>query len=460
VGLDAGPVPSCSSADIAAWTARHRAPTLVEDVRSCEETSCTVNACDLGGCLAEVAGLVECLDCARAEGLCGMQQCGSACRLGTEGECRRCLCDAGCVGTFETCAGASTGLCDADPDPTPPEDTVALPLLVRRKSLTGFTRSRLFVADAPTVGEERSGYAAAGWTDFVPLTVAGKDYLFEVMDRCSGARCPVRLSPALPDGQLGSVPPWRDRWSRGWDTFSSFAVGPTTFLVAYKSGQRPPIDEARGTGRIVAFRATDSGLEISDHTDEAWPARLRIPPWTHISGFALDAAPFLVFHRSTAPHDTAVASIELDPEGRPTLVHRADLDWPRSWDVLESFPVALDGEVRWLLLGYRRSTGDEAAAMEIRAWTTSDFGTPTTGPALVAEEWPTDLLGVSAFRSGSATYLLRQERSGTAVILRFAPTLAQWIRGEPYEEVARFEWGTRPGWDVVGVARARLWNEP
>ncbi|HJK90025.1 MAG TPA: hypothetical protein RMH85_11755 [Polyangiaceae bacterium LLY-WYZ-15_(1-7)] len=464
-GSDAGPL--CVPDDVAAWRAIHLGDALVAEVTRCSESGCRASPCDVGGCLADAAGLAPCdacacRDCARAETDCAADRCASACTNGTDLDCRRCLCEAGCIAAFERCARRDTGICEGafGRDASAEELRLATPIVFRRKSATGFSRAAPFFFEEPARVEARDAHHAIGWTALASFAVAGVDYLFEHMDDCPEVRCPARVAPVLADGTLGR-PVWEARWGRGFDVFTPFRLGGATYLLAYKSGTRPAEIEQRGAGRIVRFAPTGEGpdLEAEVVFDAAWSPSIG-PTWSHVRAFAFEGDVHLLQYRGGERHAVEVVQVREESGALRFREAAPGLAWGPDWDVLETFPVGSGPAPRWFVLQYAGQRGDTPPRVEVSAWARDDAGELVQTLPLLAAEWPDALVAVHPFRSPTATYLLRRAPSRADVdVLRLDGDPAAWADA-PGEVVATRRWGAFPPWDLVTIAGARLWETP
>lgn len=452
-GVDAAP-PACSANDLDAWRTIHLGDELVASIATCSASACTSTPCDVASCIGAAAGMVACDACVSAEADCATRRCANACTRATDAECRACLCEARCVDAFERCVGTELDVCaDAHGrDARPEERVTSTPFVFRRKSTTGFTRDTAFHPDEPTRDDDRRSYAAIGFTDFVSFSEGGVDYLLEHLGGCPEARCPMRISPVLRDGSCGR-PAYVDEWSRGFDVVTPLRIGGALHLFLYKSGRTLTELEPRGAGRVlrVASRA-DGALDVAVVYEGAWTPPVG-PAWSHVRGFAVEDDTYLLQYRSGDSH--AVEVTRVSREGDVLRFERVarELAWEADWDVVETFPV---GE-RWFVLQYSRQRGGVAW---ISAWDHDARGEPTPTLPLSATVWSPTLTHVLPFRTPATTYLMRRdERSGEVDFLRLPADVTRWAR-EPGEVVSTRSWGTTPPWDVVTVARARLWEVP
>lgn len=448
------PAPRCAEEDLARWRALHVSGALVATVARCSREGCTSTPCDVSGCLGRAAEMSECDDCVAAESDCATRRCANPCTLGTDAECRACLCEARCTASFEACAHAELGLCDDvhGRDATSDELRVPVPYVFRRKSLTGFTRVSPFFADDPAREVERRGYAAVGWTHFVTFGVGSTDYLLEHLGACAQARCPTRVSPVLADGSLGR-PVYEDEWSRGFDVMTPLRVSGDLYLLLYKSGAATTEVEPRGAARILRITAGASapGLHVEAVLDRPWTPSVG-PTWSHIRAFAAGGQTYLLHYRAGASSATELVRVERRGDSLRFERVADDLVIEPDWDVLETFPVG----ARWFLFQYSRTR----RVAWISALDPAREGGLELGLPLYAATWSERWTGVHPYRTPSTTYLLRRdERTGEVEHLRLPADPTAWRQGAELV-VAQRSWGTDPPWDVVAVARARLWEAP
>ncbi len=460
-----GQAAECSDADLGAWSTLFSGTELVELTRVCGVSCSGASAC-IAECVADAAGVEACRDCIDASVRCSVFRCTSACALGTDAECRACQCEAGCVAELDECARAELGtdLCrDVYGRPaTLAELEVRSPIVIRRKSATGFTIASALVPETdglPSV----TWYAASGWTTLFPFAVGGTDYLLEYMGSCGEERCLARISPVTSDGTLAR-PVWIGEWTIGWDVFTHFATGGDVFILQYKSSTVPIDEEPRGSVRVLRVTRTEPApsLQVEVVHEEVWlsPAERA---WTHLRAFAIDGVPHLLRYRSgvdgTADSGTDILRADRSEDGRLGFVRVSrELGLETGWDIVETFPV---GD-RWFVLQYRGSPiGSYPAGTVFLSGLPPEIGPAVTiGPPIAVLTWPTDIDQIVAVRTRTGSYL-RHEASegGRARVVRIPENPALWEQGA-FEAVHSDEFSARPVWDVVSVLRARLWEDP
>lgn len=453
VGVDAPP-PRCPEAELAAWRALHRGPELGATIRACSARACTSSPCDVASCLADAASIAVCDACVAVESLCATQRCPNACTRASDAECRACLCEAGCVEAFESCAVARLSLCDDafGRDASADELALSTPVIVRRKSATGFTRATAFYPDDPSRDDDRQTHASIGHSVLTSFAHRGVDFVVEHLGACGGPLCPARISPALRDGTLGR-PAFLGAWSRGYDVVVPFRVDGVVHLFLYKSGGIHPEEGPRGSARIERVEGDHHRLLLTTVFEGAWTPPVG-PAWTHVRAFAVEDTTYLLQYRGGEGH--AVELTRVVPEGDTLRFERVarELRWSADWTVVETFPVG----ARWFVLQYARQEEGEGR-VRVSALDHDARGEPLPSLPILATTWP-DTTHVHAFRTAAATYFLRRDQaSGRADFVRLPASPAAWA-SSPGELVETRTWGAAPPWDVVGVIRARLWEEP
>ncbi|MFW5876915.1 MAG: hypothetical protein ACOCXM_09275 [Myxococcota bacterium] len=458
VPVDTG-APFCSEEDVSAWAAFHRSDGLVAEVTACGLALCDDRPCEAAPCLADAAGVEACEVCVGAEADCGVRRCTSACRHGENADCRRCLCEAGCTQRFLGCAESELPLCVEAYGDVPGADDLRLdfPTMIRRKSETGFTRSTPFIAEEKAWGEEVQTFGAIGWTRFVPLTVDGVDYVAAYMGRCGDRACPFHVAPVLEDGQLGR-PVYVSEWTIGWDVFTTFRIDGDMHLVAHKSGASLTEGDPRGATRVLRLRpaAESPDLDVSVVDDRPWSAA-SVPGWSHLRGFAGNGTPHVLQYRSE-PGEQQVAQalrvVSTEDGLRFDPVDVGDGLEP-GLGVVETFPVGS----RWFVATYAEEEAGTGRLM-VSELLGGGAGSVEIGLPLISEAWPAGIDRIAPFRTPASTYFFRQaQTTGEVAILRLPSEIASWA-DVPGELVLASTWGTTPPWNVVAVARARLWEAP
>lgn len=450
---DMGPPVPCSPTDITAWASLFASPDLGTEIAECaEEAFCLPQLpCRIGACLADAAGLQGCDACAELQAGCASSRCRSACVFGTHQECQACMCDAGCVAAFEACAATDLNVCEGvhGRDSTAEERVLERPILIRRKSMTGFTRAAEYVEETGEWVDLRTSYAAVGWTSLVTFTVADVDYLLEFMGACGDDTCPWRISPVLRTAELGR-PVASGRWSSGWDVFEVFVLDGATYFLQYKSGTLRIDDEPLGATRV--FRV-DPGVTPGLSIAEA-ATSIQVTPsgrsWTHVAAFRLGDAVYLALHRAGEGEAGAYAEVE-QAGSAPSLVAAAGDSWVGGWDLIDAFPI---GE-RWFLMQY-------AATGSVRISELSDgTGAVIAATSFEAVSWPTELSRTLAFRTNPGTVALRQsEGRGTVDGLAFSANPDLWGTTGLGDSLGTDSWGVVPPWDTVELAGRRIWANP
>lgn len=451
----------CPASELARWTERFTADGLVTLTQRCT-LSCDVVPSCIADCLVEEIDLTDCAHCARESIACATLPCAGACARGTDAECRACQCDTGCVLAFDECANTDLELelcADVHGFPSDPDELdVRFPVVLRRKSTTGFTRAMRFVPEAPGQQALVETYAASGFTDFVPLTVGGVDYVLEILGGCSRASCPVRISPMRSDGRL-ALPAWRSHWELGWDVVTTVGLNDDVYVLVHKTGARPITGAPRGTFRAYRVRAADGALEVDLVYEDLW-AYATEPAWSHVRGFASGGLPHLLRYRSEPEPEAEVLRISAHEGGLILTRVSRELGWESGWDIVETFPA----DEQWFVLQYAGSADGPlpAGTARIRALLPDAGGAVIVGPVLASSSsWQPELDAVVPFRTaGGVTHLLRLEQeTGRADFVTLSPDVATWQTGG-LREVHAESWGVSPPWDVVTVARARLWSTP
>lgn len=107
------PPAACSEEDVAGWRSLHREVRLVDTLFQCgAEPECAGESCSFERCLRHRAGLEACETCVEREVDCVLTSCRDECGVGgSSAACRYCMCEAGCVGTFEACAEGELDVC-------------------------------------------------------------------------------------------------------------------------------------------------------------------------------------------------------------------------------------------------------------------------------------------------------------------------------------------------------------
>jgi hypothetical protein len=105
---------ACADVDLAAWRAFQLGGTVVAATEACVDASppCPGPRCDLHTCLADRAGMSGCAPCVAEQVACTVSACFDACSPGRgDDACRACACAAGCMETFQRCAGQALDVC-------------------------------------------------------------------------------------------------------------------------------------------------------------------------------------------------------------------------------------------------------------------------------------------------------------------------------------------------------------
>lgn len=458
VPVDAGvdvPEPRCPSVETESWRALHESAELVTTIQTCSESGCTSSPCDVASCLADEASVTECRECVAHEALCATQRCPNACTRSSNEDCLACLCEAGCVERFESCAVASLGVCTNAFGRDAIDDELALstPVVFRRKSATGFTRSTAFYADDPSRDDDRRSYAAIGHTLFVSFAFDGADFLLEHLRECD-THCAARISPVLRDGTLGR-PAYLGQWPRGFDVVVPFRLDGAPHLFLYKSGRVPTALQPRGTAIVYRVEGEARAIQLVPLFEGAWTVPVE-PAWTHVRAFAIEGATYLLQYRGGDAHEVQITRLWMDGSALHFTRVSHELVWEPDWHVVETFPIG----TRWFVLQHaRQRDGEEGGRVRVSALDHDSRGEPLPSLPILATTWP-ETTHVHPFRTPGGLYLLRRDEvSGRTDFVRLPTTPARWI-DEPGEVMNTRSWGTAPPWDVVGVARPRLWEEP
>lgn len=457
--LDAGvdaPMPRCSSAEVDAWRTLHRSSELVPTIQACSDTGCTSSPCDVSRCLADEAAITDCRDCVAHESLCATQQCANACTRSSNADCLACLCEAGCIQRFESCAVAALRVCtDAfGRDASDDELALSTPVVFRRKSATGFTRSTAFYVDDPSRDDDRRTYAAIGHVHFASFSYDGADFLLEHLGECGEMQCATRISPVLRDGTLGR-PGYLGQWPRGYDVVVPFRLDGAPHLFLYKTGRIRPELQPRGTASIFRVEGEARALQLVPLFEGAWTVPIE-STWTHVRAFAIEGTTYLLQYRGGDDHALQITRLWMD-EGALHFTRVAhELTWEPDWHVIETFPIG----TRWFVLQHaRQREGEEGGRVRVSALDHDSRGEPLPSLPILTTTWP-ETTHVHPFRTPTAIYLLRRdEGSGRTDFVRLSTSPGRWL-DEPGEIVNTRSWGTAPAWDVVGVARSRLWEMP
>ena len=454
---DEGPAVPCSEPDIVAWSALHRSPMLVEDVSRCAaEAFCLPQLpCDAGECIARAAGMQGCDACAELQADCTSTRCRSACTLGSNGECRACMCDADCVAAFEVCAATRLDVCEGvhGRQFTDEERTIERPFVIRRKSGTGFTRTAVYDDTTGEWSDNRDSFAAMGWTSLATFTSNGGEYLVEFLGGCGDDTCPWRISPILASQELGR-PVLSGRWSAGWDIFDVFVFEGDTYLLQYKSGSLPIADEPLGAVRVFRVVPGESpALALEEAATSIW-----VTPsgqaWSDLAIFALAGVPHVAQHRAGEGETTGYVRVER-ADGVLVLAVATGDTWLGGWEFVDAFPV---GD-RWFLLQYANSTGGSAGSVRISEATAGTNGTIALVTRFEADDWPEQLTRTLAFRTAAGTFLLRQsESNGMVDVLRVSDTPGAWVPDGAGSVEGTESWGVEPPWDGVALVRRRVWR--
>ena len=457
VTADGGPdgdvrTDTCLEADALRWDAFHGAEGLVGAIEACAvRERCFTPPCDLSPCLAPEAGAATCWTCIEEETDCGIERCQSAClRSDDDATCRACMCEAGCVDAFATCAGA-TGFvaCDAvhGRDFDASETALSALLLTRRKSATGFTRTERVSAETFFSEDLERSYVSNQWTSLHSVALGGVHHLVESMAGCQDVACGYRVSPILEDGTLGR-PAATGKWAPEWVThgIAHSAEGPA--LIQYAAGT------SGGRVRVVEFRAVAGGaIQVEVALEAPW-ADPDGPAWDDLVPLEWAGQVAILAHRSGTDR-VALAHLEVSTGGTRLVSDAAPTGW-RGCD--RAFAFELGG--RWFVGQQDNAEADGAAVVRVYE-PSHDAGAMAMGAAIAEASWP----------AGYVTFIPTRPAADTVALFAAGPTndtvrfypLALPVEGwseQLTNPVGGRTWGLEPPWELAAIAPSSAWELP
>lgn len=454
----------CDVEDVNAWRAFHQGGELVTSIRQCEEQTCAAPPCELAACVMEVAGAAACDECVKLEGDCSDALCRSACRNGDDQSCLECACDQGCIEKFEDCSGARLGLCEGlhGRDADASEFQHELPVVLRRKSETGFTRRTIFNPE-----QSESEWATFSWhwgvgsTLLETFSLDGVHYVLDFIGDCPDEECLVRISPLLSDGTYGR-PAFEGRWDKGWDRVRPFTLDGTLHLIRYKTGYAAQLSgEPRGIAIIdrVERASADPGarLVLTQVSQRLWTSPTQAG-FEFFEVFELGGQTYVLQQGFDRGGELRISRLSVDGDQIRVAQVGAETSWEARFSIVHTFQVG----GTWLVLQYA-STGDEVSGLsagDVRVSTLvhGPNDTVIVGPAVYEARWEPGWTLMRAFATSGASYLLRQNRmSGRVEYVRLPAQAPDWQNGVLESNYAE-SWGVYPYWDQVAVANNRQWS--
>lgn len=454
----------CELADVNAWRAFHQGGELVTHIRQCEDKVCAAPPCELSACVMEVAGVDACDDCVKLEGDCTDALCRSACRNGNDKSCLECACDHGCIAKFEDCSGASLGLCadlhgrDADAV----EYQHELPVILRRKSETGFTRRTIFNPE-----QVESEWTTFSWhwgaksTLIEAFTLDGVQYVLDFIGDCEADECLVRISPLLNDGTYGN-PAYEGKWDKGWDRVRPFTIDGTLYLIRYKTGFAAELTgEPRGIAIVdrIERASSDPGasLVLTQVSQRLWTSPTQAG-FHFFEFFQLDGETYVLQQGAERGGELRISQVTA--EGDQIRVNQvgAEITWETPYAIVHTFQVG----GTWFVLQYAGSaheaSGVNAGDVRVSPLVHGPNGTVVVGPAIYEAQWLPGWTAIRAFATSGASYLLRQNQmSGRVEYVRLPAQSPDWQSGSLEGNYGE-SWGVYPYWDQVAVANSRQWH--
>ncbi len=447
----------CPAEDVTAWRNFHLMPGVVDTINACL-TPCSDGdlPCNAEPCLREAAGLTSCFECPVQETTCTLEFCWSACgRTGNDEACLACVCEAGCVAQFDSCAQASLNLCSNvhGRDAAEHEFNVTSPWLIRMKSGTGFLQTAMLQPNPPGDKEFTFTYHhSKGFTHAVPFSIGSRHFLLQYKSVCGNDPCLARISPFLSDGSLGR-PVFSDTWSRGWDELETFSAGTSIYLLRYKTGSVAVQDEAADHLRIDEIKLSADGNAISLQTvlNEP-PSHTTARPWTAIETFSMHGTPYLLRYSSTRGGDVQVVRVNTTRTPLALVPASNNLAWSRGFDVVETFTHA--GSV--YVLTHKSSnvlpSTEPLGSTQVFQIFLASADTTSLLPILQAT-LPAQFRRIVPFVHDRATYFLMQDALPGRVVLRQLSEDPLGWATDTAKDIWTSRWGTNPIWDMIEVVQ-------
>ncbi len=454
--------PVCSEQDVTAWRAFHEREGIVADLTACFALGCTALECPAAACVRERAGVAACEACTQAEAECTVSYCGTAC--GTKGRdewCRACVCEAGCVQRFDTCARESLDVCAGvyGRDGEASERGLDGPLMIRAKTATGLIDLGA-LAPAPSEGmsfSQRQSWSVGSWR-FIAFPVADAHYVLQHKSRCGDEPCIARISPFLRDATFGR-PAYLDNWSRGWDTIEPFRVDGQTYLLRYKSGAEPVDREPKGYARIdrLELDASASTLRLVGVYESQWHAPIQ-EAWSSVRMFALGGRVHLLRYGTGRDGALELLGVSVVQGGAITLSSVADaLSWSSGWDRFETLVSA----GRTYLIAYKSGliplSDEPAGTVRVIPLSRANDDNVSLLPTVFEASWPTGLTHLIGYRNGTHDYLFRYSTADLQASLIRLDAPALWTTDSLGSVVYSSRWTASPVFDAVEVVHDGKW---
>ncbi len=459
------PAPVCSATDLTAWKAYHQQEDLVASFVECSKLECTQQSCPAQTCVRAAAGVSGCGECPELEAACVRVHCFSACgEPGSDRECLACMCEAGCVESFETCAGESTALCSENfhGQDLPVDDlTLAGPMLVRMKPETGLLNAAAISTLLPaSQAFSFSDHQSTGFGLLASFSHHGRSYLIEHKNDCADTPCLTRISVMSKHGALGH-PVYLEAWSHGWDKLATFVLGQDAYLVRYKTGAISADVEPKGHLRIerIVFDASERTATLEPVLDEqATP--IFGGGWSALETLAIDKTPHLLTYGTERTGELTFWRIqELGGKVTRTQVSN-DLTWPRGYDVFDTF----QANGRTFIAAYASGRAPVTDVPVGHGSFIEPLVVSATEIALNTAVFEGDL-------GPGLTHIVGFQRLGSSALLRFASATGEvsivdlpsdpsaWA-SQPWRTAYGMRWGARPQWKLVEVIKPNAWGGP